>query len=140
MLRCVESIVKHQCAFFQYGHHALRQLKMVDVADELGVHVSTVSRAIHGKYIQCSYGLYPMKFFFAQGTAGSREESTDLGSSAAKSILMQLIESEDKRRPMSDQKLSQELSRVGCFLSRRTVAKYREALGIPSAYGRKTEH
>ena len=139
MLRCVEAIANHQRAFFRYGSHALRQLKMVDVADELGIHVSTVSRAVRGKHIQCSYGVYPMKFFFAQGSAGKQDESSDMGATAAKSILTKLIENENKHAPMSDQKLSQELSRLGCFLSRRTVAKYREELGIPSAYGRKAD-
>ena len=130
LLRCAQQIVAAQEEFFQKGSGHLRPLEMQQVADAMGVHKSTISRAVKDKYLQCPQGIYPMSWFFSRevGEGGASAET-------AKQLLRQLVEEETK--PLSDQKLSEELTRRGCAISRRTVAKYREELGIPAASGRK---
>ena len=134
LLDCARAIVRRQEGFFlQPGGH-LVPLRLSDVAQELSIHESTVSRAIREKYLQCARGVYPLSFFFSRGLGGSGE-----GTSAhqIKARLSQLVSEEDKDHPLSDQKLCQLLEGEGCAISRRTVAKYRDELGIPSASGRK---
>lgn len=133
LLRCAQIIACRQSAFFRLGPSALRPLRMADVARELGVHESTVSRTAHQKYLQCSQGMYPLSYFFSRSTAPAGE----LSRVAAQTLLRQLIDSEDPCHPLSDQKLSELMARRGSPISRRTAAKYREELGIPSAAGRK---
>lgn len=132
--RCAEAILQRQRAFFESGPSALRPLRMADVAAELGVHESTVSRAVREKLLQCQWGVYPMGYFFSRCAASAGGEETG---TSARELLRQLIASEDREHPLSDQKLSEELARRGCPLSRRTVAKYREELGIAGAAGRR---
>lgn len=134
LLRCAQVIVERQSDFFRFGPEALRPLRMGEVAQELGLHESTVSRAVREKYLQCSRGLYPLSWFFTR-SAGTGES---LSGTAARKLLLRLIDGEDKGKPLSDQQLSEEMAREGCPISRRTVAKYREELGIPSAAGRKS--
>lgn len=129
LLRLTEWIVQSQTDFFYLGRNHLRPLTMTDAAQALGVHNSTISRTVKDKYLQCSWGVYPMSWFFSR-PVGTKEISGE----AAKAQLRTLIEKED--RPLSDQKLCEELARRGCVISRRTVAKYREELGIPNATGR----
>lgn len=133
LLRCAQAIADRQSGFFRRGPCALLPLRMADVAQELGVHESTVSRAVHEKYLQCPRGVYPMSYFFSRSATAEGE----LGRTAASVLLRQLIDGEDKRRPLSDQKLSEQMALNGCPISRRTVAKYREEMDIPSASGRK---
>lgn len=133
LLRCAQVIVERQSGFFCSGPEALRPLRMGEVAQELGLHESTVSRAVREKYLQCPQGLYPLSWFFSR-SAGAGES---LSGTAARKLLLRLIDGENKGRPLSDQQLSEEMAREGCPISRRTVAKYREELGIPSASGRK---
>lgn len=133
LLRCAQVIVERQSSFFRSGPEALRPLRMGEVAQELGLHESTVSRAVREKYLQCPQGLYPLSWFFSR-SAGAGE---GLSGTAARKLLLRLIDGENKGRPLSDQQLSEEMAREGCPISRRTVAKYREELGIPSASGRK---
>ena len=134
LLSCAQVIVRRQESFFRPGGH-LSPLRLADVAQELSIHESTVSRAIREKYLQCSRGVYPLSFFF------SREGGTE-GTSVhqIKERLRQLVYREDKKHPLSDQKLCEQLEAEGCAISRRTVAKYRDELGIPSASGRKEIH
>ena len=131
LLSCAQVIVRRQESFFRPGGH-LSPLRLADVAQELSIHESTVSRAIREKYLQCSRGVYPLSFFF------SREGGTE-GTSVhqIKERLRQLVDREDKKHPLSDQKLCVMMAEQGCQLSRRTVAKYRDELGIPSTTGRK---
>lgn len=133
LLRCAQVIVDRQSEFFRSGPEALLPLKMEEVARELGVHESTVSRAVREKYLQCSQGLYPLGWFFTR-SAGAGE---GLSGTAARKLLLRLIDGEDKAKPLSDRQLSEAMAREGCPISRRTAAKYREELGIPSAAGRK---
>ena len=132
LLRCAQAIVDCQEAFFREGEQALRPLRMADVADLVGIHESTVSRAVREKYLQCQRGVYPLGWFFSRGAAGG-----EVGGAGAKALLRRLIDGEDKAHPLSDQKLCEELARQGCPISRRTVANYRDELNIPGACGRK---
>lgn len=132
LLRCAQAIVDRQEDFFRRGEQALRPLRMADVADAVGVHESTVSRAVREKYLQCQRGVYPLGYFFSRGGAGE-----DMGAAAAKAALRRLIDGEDKAHPLSDQKLCEALAAEGCPISRRTVAKYRDELSIPGASGRR---
>lgn len=140
LTRCTKAIVAHQQDFFRFGAQALLPLRLADIAQELGVHESTVSRAIREKYLQCAQGTYPLRYFFSRNVSGTEQTSgtpTGVGAAAARIMLAELIEQEDKAHPLSDQQICQELAKKGCSLSRRTVAKYREELNIPSTYGRK---
>lgn len=136
LLSCARCIVDIQREFFLRGTGHLVPLTLAEVADRLGIHESTVSRAIRDKYLQCSFGVYPMGSFFSRGlnaTAAGEGTSPD----TAKALLKKLVAEEDKSRPLSDQKLCERMEALGCTLSRRTVAKYRDELGIPSTAGRK---
>ncbi|MCF2595810.1 RNA polymerase factor sigma-54 [Pseudoflavonifractor phocaeensis] len=136
LLRCAQAITERQQDFFRLGPQALVPLRMADVAQELGVHESTVSRSIREKYLQCARGVYPMSYFFSR-SATADQSGAAVGGTAARALLKQLLDQEDKSRPLSDQKLSEEMERQGCPISRRTVAKYREKMNIPGASGRK---
>lgn len=136
LLRCAQAITERQQDFFRLGSQALVPLRMADVAQELGVHESTVSRSIREKYLQCARGVYPMSYFFSR-SATADQSGAAVGGTAARALLKQLLDQEDKSRPLSDQKLSEEMERQGCPISRRTVAKYREEMNIPGASGRK---
>jgi len=134
---CVACLVRLQEGFFAEGSSGLMPLSLADIAYELGVHESTVSRALKGKYLQCDRGVYPMSYFF------SRSFSTTDGTNSAspervKAMLRDIVEAEDKRRPLSDSKLCERINESGCSISRRTVAKYRDEMNIPSAAGRKS--
>lgn len=136
LMACAECILEFQESFFRKGPGHLVPLSLADVAERIGVHESTVSRAVKEKYIQCSMGVYPLSYFFSRSlgpAAGDEAASPD----AAKALLKKLIAGEDKKKPLSDQKLCELMSAQGCSLSRRTVAKYRDELHIPSTAGRK---
>ena len=136
LLRCARVIVRRQEAFFREGAQALVPLRLSDVAQELELHESTVSRAVREKYLQCGRGTYPLHYFFSRSAAS---QGGPVGGRAARALLRRLIDREDKARPLSDQKLCQAMAELGCPVSRRTVAKYREELGIPGAAGRRQE-
>lgn len=136
LLRCAQIILQRQQAFFADPAGHLVPMRMSDLAREMEVHESTVSRALRGKYLQCSRGIFPLSSFFSSGLAGSRQDGT-VSATAAKAMLRTLVEKEDQGNPLSDQKLCELLETAGCTLSRRTVAKYREQLGIPPAAARK---
>lgn len=136
--RCAQAIVDRQSGFFRSGPLALAPLRMADVAQELEVHESTISRTVREKYLQCSRGVYPMAYFFSR-RATAEEDTAGLGGTAARTLLRQIIDGEDKARPLSDQKLCERMAREGCAISRRTVAKYREEMHIPGASGRKAD-
>jgi RNA polymerase sigma-54 factor len=124
-------IVKIQEDFLRKGIEHLKCLKMQDIADAVGVHVSTVSRAISGKYVQCPQGIFPMKNFF---TGGSANEDGSLDShQAVRNRVREMIDREDSKKPMSDDEIVNQLKKQGITLARRTVAKYRKLMNIPSA-------
>lgn len=131
LLRCAQVILERQADFFRSGPEALVPLRMAEVAEALGIHESTVSRAVREKYLQCAQGLYPLSYFF------SRSAGAGTSVAAAHTLLRRIIDGEDKSAPLSDRQLCQQLAREGCALSRRAVARYRSELGIPNAAGRK---
>lgn len=138
----LQEIVKYQRDFFENTSGNLHPLTLQDIAKHLNLHESTISRAIEQKYIQCSRGCFPLSFFFhrkASALKNSRKKSdtvplTDLD---IKRVLHQIIENENKKKPYSDRLLCEELIKSGIHISRRTVAKYREAEQIPDASSRK---
>ena len=140
LMECAECILDLQEPFFRKGPGHLVPMSLADVAERLGVHESTVSRAVKDKYIQCSAGVYPLNYFFSRGLGGAARAGGDPDPASpdfAKALLKRLIGGEDKKRPLSDQKLCELMAKEGCTLSRRTVAKYRDELRIPSTTGRK---
>jgi len=129
--RITREILKVQREFFEEGVHKLRPLTMTQIADVVGVHETTVSRAIANKYIRTPHGVFDMKFFFTPGYANATGES--VSNKSVKEMLNELITLEDKSRPLSDQELVAKLMAKGIKIARRTVAKYREELGqLPS--------
>lgn len=137
VVRLAEYIVKHQADFFTFGEIGLVPLLMKDAAAELGVAESTVSRAANQKYLSCPRGVFPLHHFFT--SAVQTESSGEIFSqTATKAVLSQLIDNEDKHKPHTDETIVRLLKLRGIEVSRRTVAKYRESLGIPAAHRRKT--
>ena len=136
VVRLAEYIAAKQEDFFDFGEIGLTPMLMKDAAAALGLAESTVSRAAGNKYLACPRGLFPLRYFFTQ--AVNAEEGQEGNSqTAVKAVLAQLIEKEDKTRPHSDEALAALLKLQGIDIARRTVAKYREALGLPGAHRRK---
>ncbi len=135
MLQISQQILKNQEAFLE-GSGCLKPMTMTEVADQIGIHTSTVSRATKGKYIQYPGGTVLMKkLFSASVSSGDREEA--VGSMQIKEQMKELIQGEDKKKPYSDQKLAELLKNQGIAISRRAVAKYREELGIRGSFDRR---
>ncbi|AOM81978.1 RNA polymerase sigma-54 factor RpoN [Salisediminibacterium beveridgei] len=135
ILKVTEAIVRHQEAFFLHGAEYLNPLNLKTIAEELDIHESTVSRATSKKYVQSPRGLYELKYFFKSGIAGS--DGTGDSADKIKVNMKRLIDEEEKKKPLSDQKLAELLALKEIHVSRRTVAKYREELSIPSSSKRK---
>ncbi len=133
--RIAREIVKIQEGFFRNGISHLKPLKMVDVAERVGVHVSTISRAISGKYVQSPQGLHELKFFFTGGAQKSDGTLEARGSVIQR--IKDFVAQEDKKSPLSDIDIVRKLEESGIQISRRTVTKYREAEGIPSSRQRR---
>ncbi len=128
--KVIESILKFQIDFFLKGERALKPLTLKDIADDIEMHESTISRATNGKYVQTPRGLFELKYFF---TSGLESSDGDISSTSIKSTLKEIIDGEDTKKPYSDQKLAELLKAQGINISRRTVAKYRDELEIPSS-------
>ncbi|MGO2083700.1 RNA polymerase factor sigma-54 [Vagococcus sp.] len=137
ILRIGQSIVAYQKEFFVDPSRPLQPLQMKQVAKELSIHESTVSRSVNGKYLQTSFGIFELKMFFPMGLKQTNPEDGEVATGELKKELMKIVENEDKRKPLSDQKIVEELKNKQYKLSRRTVAKYREELGIASSSKRK---
>jgi RNA polymerase sigma-54 factor len=133
--KVADSIVRHQRAFLDKGIEHLRPLVLRDVANDIGMHESTVSRVVSNKYIHTPRGLFPMKYFFHSGIDSA--DGNDVSSLSIKNKIAKLIADEDARRPHSDARIMQRLRAEGIQIARRTVAKYREELRIPSSSQRK---
>ena len=134
LLRVTRCLLRQQAGFLEFGEQALRPLTLREVALEVGLHESTVSRAIARKYVRTPRGTLPLRAFFASGvgTEGGGEAS----SIAIQSMIRRLIEAENPRKPLSDAKLADLLKESGIPVARRTVAKYREAMDILSSHER----
>jgi len=135
ILRVSQAIVERQKAFFTHGEIAMKPLVLREIADELGLHESTISRVTTAKYMATPQGTYELKYFFGSGLA--TEAGGNASSTAVRALIRQMVAAEDARRPLSDSTLSQMLEEQGIQVARRTVAKYREALKIAPANLRK---
>ena len=136
LMRVSKSIVDYQDAFFRLGTGHLKPLRLQDVAEMLDIHESTVSRAIRDKYLQCAWGIFPMNYFFSKSIP-AKSNGGKITTEQVKKLMMDIIEEEDKKKPLSDRAITERLGERGVKISRRTVAKYREELGIKDASGRK---
>ncbi len=135
LLRVVNVVLTRQREYFDHGSQHLRPLPMIDVADQLGVHVATVSRAVADKWMQTPRGLVALRKFFSGGTATDTGEN--LSWEAVKAKLQEVVDNEDKSSPLSDSALADQLKERGIDIARRTVVKYRQQLDIPPARRRK---
>lgn len=130
------SIVKHQREFFEHGVYKLRPLVLKDIAEDIGRSESSISRITTNKYVGTPHGIFELKYFF--NSALSSSDGSQVGSESVKARIRALIEAEDSTKPLSDEEISARLdSALGVKVARRTVAKYREELGIPSSSRRK---
>lgn len=135
MLKVMQAIIESQPDFFKLGPTHLRPLILQDVADKISMHISTVSRVTNGKYVQTSHGIFELKYFFTAGV--TQADGREVSSVTTKDEIKKLIESEDTKRPLSDQKIVEILKAKGLDVARRTVAKYRDQLEILPARLRK---
>ncbi|MBE3568921.1 MAG: RNA polymerase factor sigma-54 [Bacillales bacterium] len=129
-------IVEKQRDFFFEGPKKLTSLTMKEIAEELGIHESTVSRAVRGKYMQTPYGTLELRYFFTNAVP-ARDNAEAISSRRVKGLIENMIAQEDKKHPLSDQEICDRLKMEGIMISRRTVAKYRDQLHIPSSSKRK---
>jgi RNA polymerase sigma-54 factor len=135
IVRTCEAIVRRQQEFLERGVEALKPMMIKEVAEEIGVHASTVSRAVANKYVHTTQGVYELRFFFTESVNGP--EGGDVPLLLLKRRVKKLIEDEDPRKPWTDEYLAAELQRQGIRVTRRTVAKYREDMQIPSTHQRR---
>ncbi len=135
LLRVVNAVIDEQRDYFDFGPEALKPLPMKTISDRLGIHVATVSRAVSEKYLMTPRGIVPLRSFFSGGLATDSGE--DVSSNAVKAAIEDLIENEDKAKPLSDEAMVKALKEKGIEIARRTVAKYRDQLKIPTARMRK---
>ncbi len=136
ILRVSRAIVDEQSEFLEHGVTHLRPMTLQDIAEKIGVAISTVQRVTSGKYIQTPQGVFELKYFFTQRISSS-DGSEDLSAKTVKDKLRRLIENEDPQKPLSDQKITDRLNEDGVSISRRAIAKYRDELQIPPARMRK---
>jgi len=135
LMRVANSILRHQRAFFEYGEEAMRPLVLRDIAEELELHESTISRVTTNKYLDCARGVFEFKYFFS-----SHVNTNDGGicsATAIRAMIKKLIKEEPQAKPLSDNKIATMLAQNGITVARRTIAKYRESIGIPSSSERK---
>lgn len=136
LLRTMQAILDYQTEFFLEGDETkLKPMILKDIAEKIEMDISTVSRVANSKSIQTEFGIYPLKYFFSEGIATDSGE--DVSNKEVKSVLQEMVDQEDKRKPLSDDKLVKLLNDKGYNIARRTVAKYREQLQIPVARLRK---
>jgi len=133
--KVTRAIITHQRAFLDHGPESIKPLKMQQIADDVGVHVTTVSRAVDDKWVQTPRGLFPLKRFFGGGVESKNGE--DVAYETIKQRLMELIGKEDKSAPLSDEDLVEKLNEAGYPVARRTVTKYRKMMKLPSSRQRK---
>jgi RNA polymerase sigma-54 factor len=135
LLKVARAIVDYQKEFLDKGPEAIEPLKMQQIADQVGVHVTTVSRAVDEKWIQTPRGIFPLKRFFCGGTTSAAGD--EVAWDAVRLKLQEIVDGEDKQHPLSDDQLVQQLAAAGITVARRTVTKYRKAMGILSSRQRR---
>lgn len=131
MLKVMNAIVERQMEFFKSHGENLKPMFEKDIAEAISMDISTVSRVVRGKYVQTDFGIYELKYFFSTGMRSDSGE--DVSNKILKEKIREMIENEDKSKPLSDDKLAELMNKEGFGLARRTVAKYREAMKIPKA-------
>lgn len=131
----VTAVVKHQKEFLDKGSKYMKTLTLKDIAEEVGIHESTVSRSINGKYLQCPRGVFEIKYFFSAGVSSSGGEG--ISSNSIKEFIKEIVDNEDPKSPCSDQAMVEILKEKGINISRRTVAKYRDEMNILSSSKRR---
>ena len=130
-------LLEIQYDFFCCGIGSKRPMKLSDLADELGVHESTVSRAMRGKYLQCSFGIFPLNYFLTSAAAKTSDGEEVKTPEQIKALIQEIVDHEDRKKPYSDQAISKKLEQYHIKISRRTVNKYRTEMGLPDKSGRK---
>jgi RNA polymerase sigma-54 factor len=136
LLLTMKAIMDYQYAFFQTGDESkLKPMILKDIAEKTGLDISTISRVVNSKYIQTPFGIFSLKYFFSEGL--QKEDGEEVSTRQIKSILRNYIDNEDKKKPLTDERLSKLLKEQGYRIARRTVAKYREQMNIPVARLRK---
>ncbi|WP_444910299.1 RNA polymerase factor sigma-54 [Microbulbifer sp. TRSA005] len=135
LLKVANCIVEKQQGFFEEGPEAMRPMVLADVAESIGMHESTISRVTTQKYMLTPRGVFELKYFFSSHV--STDSGEDASSTAIRALIRKLIDAETPRKPLSDNKITLELDKQGIKVARRTVAKYRESMGIPSSSERK---
>jgi RNA polymerase sigma-54 factor len=135
LLKVASKIVEHQRSFLERGEIGMKPLVLADIASEVDLHESTVSRATTQKYMHTPRGTFELKYFFSSRITG--DDGEDASSTAIKATIRQLVTDEDIRKPLSDAKLCVLLKEQGMTVARRTIAKYREQLNIPPSNERK---
>jgi RNA polymerase sigma-54 factor len=135
MMLVMDAIVQLQEDFFKHGEGHLKPMILQDVAEIIDMDISTVSRVVNGKYVQSEFGVYELKYFFSEGL--ETVDGEEVSNKEVKAILQDIVDHEDKTKPLSDQKLADRLEEKGFKIARRTVSKYRKQLSIPVARLRK---
>jgi RNA polymerase sigma-54 factor len=135
LLKVASKIVAHQREFLELGEEAMKPLILADIAEQINMHESTVSRATTRKYMHTPRGIYELKFFFSSHVATT--EGGERSSTAIKALIKKLVQAEDAKKPLSDNKLCVLLEEQGVIVARRTVAKYREQLNISPSNERR---
>jgi RNA polymerase sigma-54 factor len=136
ILRVSQAIVDHQQGFFNHGQIAMQPLVLREIADELGLHESTVSRVTNQKFMLTPMGIFELKYFF--GSHVSTDSGGSASSTAIRALIKQIVQAEDTQHPLSDSQIADLLGQQGIVVARRTVAKYRESLRIPPVSLRKS--
>jgi len=135
LMKIMRAILEKQYEFFEIGPKALKPMIYKDIADEIMMDISTISRVVNGKYVQSPVGIHELKYFFSEGLA--TDSGNEISNKHIKELIKDIIENEDKKSPFSDDKIAKMLIEKGIHIARRTVAKYREQLKIPVARLRK---
>jgi RNA polymerase sigma-54 factor len=135
ILRVCQSIIARQGEFLDHGHDALKPMMIKEVAEEVGVHPSTVSRAVASKYAHTSQGVLELRSFFSESVNGP--EGSGMSLLTLKRLVKKMIEEEDSAKPLTDEQIAKKLDDAGIHVTRRTVAKYREDMRIPSTHQRR---
>ncbi|MBC8486752.1 MAG: RNA polymerase sigma-54 factor, partial [Bacteroidetes bacterium] len=131
MLKVMNSILRRQIEFFDNLGEGLKPMYEKDVAEDINMDISTVSRTVRGKYVQTDFGIYELKYFFSNYM--KNDEGDDISTKEIKIKLKEIIDNEDTSKPFTDDQLAVEMKKIGYKIARRTIAKYRESLKIPKA-------
>jgi len=135
LMNIMQTILEKQYEFFEFGPRALKPMIYKDIADEIGMDISTISRVVNGKYVQSPVGIHELKYFFSEGLA--TDSGDEISNKHIKELIKEICDNEDKKSPLSDDQIADLLNQKGIQIARRTVAKYREQLRLPIARLRK---